>query len=204
MKTVSLNALILNSCLLTTALELLFLPSETLKQVTLELLEASCRRACPPSLYKTLHCDPQRPLQSLCGCAGHLWERTGRHLRAGPGASGERGARMGGAAPPPRPTRSNPRLSRRPDRDAAAAAAPPAAGPSARVLGECDPSSRPQPCRGSSRVGAPYGWSQWPWRRPQEKATVWMVGREENPRPERLQRRVGPCNLWCPELPVGL
>ena len=37
------------------------------------------------------------------------------------------------------------------------------------------------------------------------QATVWMVGREEaNPQPERLQRRVGPCNLWCPELPVWL
>ena len=64
----------------------------------------------------------------------------------------------------------------------------------------------PHPRPGSARVGAPDdGWRQWPRRHPQEKATVWMVGREEaNPQPERLQRRVGPCNLWCPELPVWL
>ena len=89
---------------------------------------------------------------------------------------------MCGAVPRPRPARSNPRLSRRPGRDAAAAAAAaaaPAVGPRAWVLGECDPSSRPHPRPGSPRVGDPDGWSQWLRRHPQEKATVWMVGREE-------------------------
>lgn len=72
----------------------------------------------------------------------------GRHIPAGPGAGWERGARVGGAVPRPSPARSNPRLSRRPGGDAAAAAATPAAGPRARVLGECDPSFPPTPAQG--------------------------------------------------------
>lgn len=128
---------------------LIFLPSETLKEVTLELLEASCTRACPPSLYKSLRASPP-PSAGVRVTCGHVRGRDGPPHPCWPwswrGARGSGG--WGGGSSPPRPARSNPRLSCRPGGDAAAAAATPAAGPRARVLGECDPSFPPTPAQG--------------------------------------------------------